>query len=429
MNLNITKLLRGAMPLVLLLLAACGGGATTATPDITAPITKVAPAVSGTTATATTLSVTIDENGTGYYLVQAAASAVPATSALQAGTSFAMTANVAATPAISGLTAGTAYTIYFVAKDAANNVQAAVQSVAVTTASYVSQGGLTWMPVTTMDTWTNASAYCANTTINGLTGWRQPTQPELSALQTSGAMNNQGWTLLHTWSSTPFSIGHSIVRMDNGFVGWFDDMLNLVYVSCVRSNIPVANAGVAQNVTTGAVVTLDGSASSDPNGDPLTYSWTLTSTPLGSTSALTGATSVAPTFTADLPGTYIASLVVNDGALNSTAATVTITGLPTGYVAQGGLVWMPVTFNATWPNADAYCTSATINGLTGWRMPTQPELSALYASGAMTGQGWTLWGTWSSTVYSAGNPYAVDLNYGTVFWQSDTFGYDVSCVR
>jgi hypothetical protein len=101
--------------------------------DLTAPTTSAGPSVSGTTDTATTLSVTLDENGTGYYLVQAFAAAAPNVAAVQAGTSFAMTANVAATPAIGGLTAGTAYKIYFVAKDAANNVQAAVQSVAVTT--------------------------------------------------------------------------------------------------------------------------------------------------------------------------------------------------------------------------------------------------------------------------------------------------------
>ena len=106
---------------------------TTAAPDVTAPTTTAGPSVSGTTDTATTLSVTIDENGTGYYLVQAAVAAAPSVAAVQAGTAFAMTANVAATPAISGLTASTAYTVYFVAKDAANNVQAAVQSVNVTT--------------------------------------------------------------------------------------------------------------------------------------------------------------------------------------------------------------------------------------------------------------------------------------------------------
>lgn len=39
---------------------------------------------------------------------------------------------------------------------------------------------------------------------------------------------------------------------------------------------------------------------------------------------LAGATAAAPTFTADLAGTYVASLVVNDGKLSSTASTVTV---------------------------------------------------------------------------------------------------------
>ncbi len=34
---------------------------------------------------------------------------------------------------------------------------------------------------------------------------------------------------------------------------------------------PVAEAGPAQSVSTGAAVTLDGSGSTDPDGDPLTY--------------------------------------------------------------------------------------------------------------------------------------------------------------
>jgi hypothetical protein len=222
------------LALLLSLLAGCGGGSD----PVTAPVTTEAPNVSGTTGNATTLSVTINENGTGYYLAQAAAAAAPSVAAVQAGTSFAMTANVPASPTISGLTPSTAYKIYFVAKDAANNVQAAVQNVALTTASYVSQGGLTWMPVSwPWYAYADATALCAGT-INGQTGWRLPTKDELVSLYNSGAMNGQGWLLDFTWSSTPFdSDSHLSVRLSDGVVGIvvaYKAFKADIFVSCVR---------------------------------------------------------------------------------------------------------------------------------------------------------------------------------------------------
>ena len=87
---------------------------------------------------------------------------------------------------------------------------------------------------------------------------------------------------------------------------------------------PVANAGADQSVLTNAAVTLDGSASSDANGDALAYAWTLTSKPQGSTAILSSATSAKTTFTADLPGTFVASLIVSDGKVNSGADTVNV---------------------------------------------------------------------------------------------------------
>lgn len=93
----------------------------------------------------------------------------------------------------------------------------------------------------------------------------------------------------------------------------------------VANAAPMANAGVIQNVISGSTVTLDGSASSDDNGDQITYAWTLTSKPTGSLAKLTSATSVRPTFVTDMAGTYVASLVVNDGKVNSIAKTVAVT--------------------------------------------------------------------------------------------------------
>lgn len=95
--------------------------------------------------------------------------------------------------------------------------------------------------------------------------------------------------------------------------------------AAVLNVAPIANAGAAQTVLAGASVIVDGSASSDANGDPLTYLWTLTSKPSGSAATLTSATSPKAGFVADIGGTYVASLVVNDGKVGSNTATVAIT--------------------------------------------------------------------------------------------------------
>ena len=108
---------------------------------------------------------------------------------------------------------------------------------------------------------------------------------------------------------------------------------------CPMSNVaPVANAGPNQSVTTGTTVTLNGSGSSDADGNPLTYLWSFASIPVGSGATLTGPTTVKPTFLADKIGQYVVHLLVNDGVVSSTAATVTITTTPgnTAPVANAG---------------------------------------------------------------------------------------------
>src|SRR5262249_38708189 len=82
-----------------------------------------------------------------------------------------------------------------------------------------------------------------------------------------------------------------------------------------------ADAGQDQTVAVGATVQLDGSASFDPDGDTLTYDWSLTTLPSGSSASLSDSTAAKPTFVADQAGTYIAQLIVNDGFLASLPAT------------------------------------------------------------------------------------------------------------
>jgi hypothetical protein len=100
----------------------------------------------------------------------------------------------------------------------------------------------------------------------------------------------------------------------------FDDW-NVVTAS---NSIPVSNAGPDQNLTGGADVLLNGTGSSDGDGDPLNFTWTQLS---GPTVTLSNATSAAPTFTpAAGINAYAFQLVVDDclnaGAPDSVSVTV-----------------------------------------------------------------------------------------------------------
>lgn len=104
----------------------------------------------------------------------------------------------------------------------------------------------------------------------------------------------------------------------------------------VVNTVPVANAGVDVYAYVGDVVTLDSSASSDADGDPLSYLWGLT-VPVGSASALNDPYAAMPTLAIDAKGTYQASLTVSDGIESSAADNMQITVLNRAPIASAGL--------------------------------------------------------------------------------------------
>ena len=88
---------------------------------------------------------------------------------------------------------------------------------------------------------------------------------------------------------------------------------------------PFANAGPDQSVEVGDQVLLDGSGSTDINGQALTYQWTIVKEPAGSAAELDEAIAVQPRFYANVVGTYIVQLVVTDSeGLSSSADQVTV---------------------------------------------------------------------------------------------------------
>jgi hypothetical protein len=106
-----------------------------------------------------------------------------------------------------------------------------------TGAALVHANGLAWLGVSYPDNWTNAENFCATITIQGAGKWRQPSSAELTALQASGVLAGQGWTLGPTWSSTMASASatasHVVVDLSTGATADRPDVAG-AYVSCVR---------------------------------------------------------------------------------------------------------------------------------------------------------------------------------------------------
>ncbi|NWG14601.1 MAG: DUF11 domain-containing protein [Acidobacteria bacterium] len=174
-------------------------------------------------------------------------------------------------------------------------------------------------------------------------------------LNGGGSSDVDGNPLTYTWSltsipsgsrallSNPASVNPKFVADIQGFYvaqlivndGYVNSLPSTVTVSTSNSP-PTANAGPNQTVTAGATVVLNGSGSTDADGDHLTYAWSFTATPQGSTATLNDPNTVNPTFTADRRGDFVLQLIVSDGLVSSFPSTVTITTINTAPVANAG---------------------------------------------------------------------------------------------
>ena len=160
--------------------------------------------------------------------------------------------------------------------------------------------------------------------------------------------------------------------------------------AALPNQLPVANAGTDQaDVMTGATVTLDGSASNDPDGEIATRAWEQIS---GTDVSLSDAAAESPTFTAPATaGGLVFTLTVTDDEGASTTDTVTITvveppstdaTLSTLTLSAGTLV--PVFAS----NIDTY-TASVANGVTDITVtPTTADTGAsVTVSGAVVTSG------------------------------------------
>ena len=126
-----------------------------------------------------------------------------------------------------------------------------------------------------------------------------------------------------TFTYTPTIVGEyqaTLIVTDNN--GGTDADLISIYVED-DNHAPVAEAGNNQNVILGSGVMLNGSDSYDPDGDVITFLWTLTK-PVNSSATIDSPESAELTFIPDVSGTYTVSLTVTDPDGLTHTDTVTI---------------------------------------------------------------------------------------------------------
>ncbi|MBN93784.1 MAG: hypothetical protein CL928_06875 [Deltaproteobacteria bacterium] len=172
-----------------------------------------------------------------------------------------------------------------------------------------------------------------------------------------GASETLGSTLTYTWS---FSLVPDGSDMDDGDIyyqgtknpviipdisgtyilqlrvadGLCESTPDYVTLSVSNGNLPpVADAGTSVLLTPCAPteVTLDGSASYDPEGRPLEFDWTFTSTPTSSEvsdAIVEGRFTASPKFNWDVPGVYTLRLAVDDGEVESAPDYVAVQAVP-----------------------------------------------------------------------------------------------------
>ena len=131
---------------------------------------------------------------------------------------------------------------------------------------------------------------------------------------------------------------HFSLTVSDGVSNHTDEVI--IIVSSSADLAPIADAGPDQQIAVGTLVTLDGSASSDPEEGELTYSWAVGRTP-GPAVILSDSTAVQPTFTPPESGEYVFALVVSDGTNSSLQAVVTILVLDEVFNEREGMIEIP----------------------------------------------------------------------------------------
>jgi hypothetical protein len=196
---------------------------------------------------------------------------------------------------------------------------------------------------------------------------------------------------------------------------------------------PAVSGTFAYNTAYTATVTLTAASGYTLTGVAANY---FTVSGATATNAINTGVVTAVFPTATLPAGY-----VRTNTLLTLGSIVSIHDTTSRLDGTGTLIWSKNNSTVASPGKTGYSTAAAaclamntsraLGYSSGWRLPTQPELSGLHnaGTGALTAAVWTLNSTWSSTDNGFGNHSMVDLDAGGVYWNSGSFNAYVSCVH
>ncbi|MGB3316829.1 MAG: FG-GAP-like repeat-containing protein, partial [Albidovulum sp.] len=177
--------------------------------------------------------------------------------------------------------------------------------------------------------------------LTGERGVAVPLNGAALAFDGNGDALSFGWSLIHRPASSQAALsGGPLVTAPN--LDFTPDRAGLYLIQLTASDgatqavpvvivievpntAPIAAATVDADHFVGEVATLDGTGSFDPDGDALTYVWTIVSAPQGSTAQIANANAPIASFTPDIRGDYVFALTVSDYDLSSAPVTVAMT--------------------------------------------------------------------------------------------------------
>ncbi|MBK3802197.1 DUF4347 domain-containing protein, partial [Azospirillum brasilense] len=374
---------------------AAGFTGDTHTVDQVAPTFDVAAATSSITDTGFTLSASLDEAGTVYYVLVARNATAPTAAEVEAGTASGGGAalksghlSASSSPfdgsgSITGLTAGTDYDLYVVAKDSAGNLMSAPVKVSVSTTGGASNGA----PVNSVVPNVTGTATVGNALSGGTGTWSDPDGDSLSytyqwyraddvngtnAASISGATSSN-YTL--TSSDAHKHLRVAVIANDGNSntttaYSAYTAILNSAPVNSVAPNVTgTATVGNALSTTNGTW--------SDPDGDgrSYTYQWYRADDVNGTNAAsISGATSSNYTLVAGDLNKYLRVVVTaNEGKGGTQTAS-------SGYSSQVVAAGNGAPVNSVVPNVTGTATVGNaLSGGTGtWSDPDGDSLSYTY---------------------------------------------------